>query len=315
MNPVLRAFRPSDLPAIRALHERSASTPAVDRAAEQPEDAQGDEPLRRFVVEDGGALLGYAYVARSAWHPAGHVQGEVFVHPEDRRRGIGAVLARGALAWAADVGASSFTSWADGRFPEFERFALGHGFEVVQRFVTMTLTPADVGEALVEDFVAAARRAGVSLFTFEDARGAPEARQRLYELNRRLAPLLPGNGDDFPTFEAYAREVLDAAWFRPEGQLIAAVEDRWVGLVGLGFYEGGRRLHHEFTAVDPAHQGRGIALALKAWSVQKARSWGAQEVHTGNDATNAAIIGVNRRLGYRLEPGVVKLHRSIAART
>ncbi|MCP2013505.1 GNAT superfamily N-acetyltransferase [Deinococcus sp. HSC-46F16] len=182
---------------------------------------------------------------------------------------------------------------------------------MVQRFVTMTLEVEGADEELLDGVVRRAHGNGFSLFTFGDTGATAEARRKLYDLNRRLAPLLPGNGDEFPTFEEYEREIVEANWFRPEGQLIAAHGNHWVGLVGLGFYEEGRRLHHEFTAVDPAYQGRGVALALKAWSVQKARTWGVREIRTGNDASNAAIIGVNRRLGYALRPGVVKLRRAL----
>jgi GNAT superfamily N-acetyltransferase len=84
-----------------------------------------------------------------------------------------------------------------------------------------------------------------------------------------------------------------------------------MGLVGLGFYDEGRRLHNEFTAVDPSYRKRGVAQALKAWSVTLARALGAEEIRTGNDASNEAIISVNRQFGYRLEPGVVKLQRTL----
>ncbi|WP_102125341.1 GNAT family N-acetyltransferase [Deinococcus planocerae] len=311
MSFYIRAFKAGDLAAVRALHEQSQTEPTVDRAATQEEDASSEEVLRRFVAEEGGDLVGYGYVARSAWHPEGWFQCEVFVLPSARRRGMGSELTNRAVAWAEAVGATSLTTWVNGLFPEFEHFASQRGFEEVQRFVTMTLSVAEADDERLAQWVARAQQNGLSLFTFEEKGRDQEARQKLYELNRRLAPLLPGNGDEFPTFEEYEREIIEAEWFRPEGQLIAAQGEHWVGLVGLGFYEEGRRLHHEFTALDPTYQGRGIALALKAWSVQKAKAWGMHEIRTGNDASNTAIISLNRRLGYHLQPGVVKLRRTL----
>lgn len=312
MPTLFRTFQPHDLAALRVLHEQGGTAPTVDRALTQEADADhAGESLRRFVAEEGGEVQGYSLVARSAWHPEGWVQGEVFVQPHARRRGLGSELLRLAVAHAQEGGAVSMTTWASGTHPESERFARAHGFEEVQRFVTMTLVVAEADPAVLEALVEGARAQGLSLLTFADTGGTPEARRKLHELNRRLAPLLPGNGDEFPSFGEYEREIIEADWFRPEGQLIAADGERWVGLVGLGFYEDGRQLRHEFTAVDPAYRGRGAALALKAWSVQKAAAWGVREIQTGNDASNAAIIGVNRRLGYRLQPGVVKLRRAL----
>ncbi|WP_412029072.1 GNAT family N-acetyltransferase [Deinococcus yunweiensis] len=307
----LRAFTPRDLAALRGFHGHDQMAPVVDRVLTDEEDAPGDDALQRVVAEVGGEAVGYGYVARSAWHPEGSVQGEVVVPQAFRGKGVGSALAARLMTHAAHLDATSLTTWVSGREPAFERFAVRRGFEVVQRFVTMTLNVAASGDLETEHAIGRAQQRGVSLFTFEDMGRTLEARQKLYDLNRRLAPLLPGNGEEFPTFEEYGREILDAEWFRPEGQLIAAEGERWVGLAGLGFYEDGQRLHHEFTAVDPAFQGRGIALALKAWSLQLARAWGVREIRTGNDASNTAIIALNCRLGYHLEPGVVKLRRTL----
>ncbi|GGO26705.1 GNAT family N-acetyltransferase [Deinococcus humi] len=314
MNFNTRAFTTGDLVAIHALHDSSGTEPSVDRAATQLEDAAGQEVLHRVIAEEGGALLGYGYLARSAWHPEGWFQGEVFVDLSSRGRGVGSELVRWMVTRAEEGGATSLTTWVNGAFPEHEQFAVHHGFEEVQRFVTMTMNVGDADQALLEQLVARAQQRGISLFTFEETPETAEMRYKLYELNRRLAPLLPGNGEEFPSFEEYEREIIDAEWFSPKAQLIAAHGDRWIGLVGLGSYEEGRRLQHEFTAVDPAYQGRGVALALKAWSLQKARAWGAQEVRTGNDASNTPIITLNRRLGYQLQPGVVKLRRTLVQR-
>lgn len=307
----LRAFATSDLAAIRALHEHDQIAPAVDHATTQKEDTRGEDVLQRFVVEVGSELVGFGYVARSAWHPDGDYQGEVFVVPSARRQGVGSALLGHMLTRAEHLGATSLTTWVNGQVRESEQFAVRRGFEEVQRFVTMTVNISATNTSELDLWITQARQNGVSLFTFEDTGRTRDARRKLYELNRRLAPLLPGNGDEFPTYEEYEREILDAEWFRAEGQLIAAEGGHWVGLVGLGFYEEGRRLHHEFTAVDPAYQGRGIALALKAWSIQKARAWGVREIRTGNDASNTAIISLNRRLGYHLQQGVVKLRRML----
>ena len=311
MHITTRPYRPGDLTDLRALLEVSLWSPTVDRAAAQSEDELGTDLLQRVLAVDHGRVVGCGYVARSAWHPEGWFQSEVLVTPGARRRGAGSALSQRCVALARATQATSLTTWTNGREPEFEGFASRRGFRAVQRFVTMSLNVSEADDALLERLVARASGQGVRLFSFAETGNTPEARRRLYELNRRLAPLLPGNGEEFPTFAEYEREILDANWFRAEGQLIAATADRWVGLVGLGFYEDGRALQHEFTAVDPVIQGRGVAQALKAWSVQKAKEWGVGTIRTGNDASNAPIIAVNRRLGYDLLPGVVKLRRPL----
>lgn len=310
MIPTVRPLRPDDLSALRGLHDEHGRPPVVDRVLTEPADTPGEDLLWRLALVEGDDLRGYAYLSRARWHPEGQVQGEVFVRPAVRGRGHGSALLDAAVGEARRIGATSFVAFANGAFPEQVGFAEKRGFEVAQRFVTMTLDPALADPAELDRLVDDARRRGLTVFSFAETAMDEDARRRLYELNRRLAPLLPGNGDAFPGYEGYASEVLDAPWFRPEGQLVAAQGDRWIALVGLGFH-GEDRLQHEFTAVDPEHRGRGAALALKALAVRLARRWGVREIRTGNDATNAPIIALNRRLGYEARPGMVKLRRRL----
>jgi GNAT superfamily N-acetyltransferase len=312
MNHVVQPFAPQDLLDLQNLHEYVGVSPTVDRVLTQEKDTLGDDTLRRMVVRDGAQVLGYSYVARSTWHPQGQYQSEVFVHQNARRRGIGSALVQEAWMWARAQGATTLSTWANGAQPDFVQFAEHHDFKIVQRFVTMVLEVQSADDQMVQARLEAMRQKDISIFTFADTGMTQEARHKLYELNCRLAPYLPGNDDAFPSFKEYEMEIIEADWFRADGQLIAAHGDHWVGLVGLGFYDEGKRLHNEFTAVDPNYRRRGIALALKAWSVRLARTLGASEIHTGNDASNEAIISVNRLLGYRLEPGVVKLQRTVA---
>ena len=50
-------------------------------------------------------------------------------------------------------------------------------------------------------------------------------------------------------------------------------------------------------------QRRGIATALKLLTVQFAQKQGAYVIRTNNDATNAPMLAINRKLGYKPEPG------------
>jgi GNAT superfamily N-acetyltransferase len=313
MTLTIRDYAPGDLQALQDLHVALGREATVDRAAAQIDDAADADPLLRVVAVETG-IVGYAYTARSDWQAPGLFEAEVFVAPAHRRRGIGTHLAGAVLERSARGGATAVTTYVDGRQPECLRFAERHEFEVIQRFVTMVLTLDQADISRLQSLTEHATAQGVRFFTYADVAHSPRARRKLYELNRTLAPLLPGNDDQFPSFEEYERDILGASWFRPEGQLIAAAGDEWIALMGLGFYDGGRRIRNEFTAVAPPFQQRGIGRALKAWSVEHARRLGAHEIRTGNDVTNEAIIRVNDVTGYVTEPGVIKLRRLLPAR-
>jgi RimJ/RimL family protein N-acetyltransferase len=54
-----------------------------------------------------------------------------------------------------------------------------------------------------------------------------------------------------------------------------------------------------FTGTLRAYRGRGLALAVKLASIRWAREHGITSMSTHNDETNAAMLAINRRLGYR----------------
>lgn len=55
------------------------------------------------------------------------------------------------------------------------------------------------------------------------------------------------------------------------------------------------------------YRGRGLAQALKLQTVLLARRAGMRTIRTNNDSLNAPMLAVNRKLGYRPEPGYYEL--------
>lgn len=56
------------------------------------------------------------------------------------------------------------------------------------------------------------------------------------------------------------------------------------------------------TAVLPAHRRRGLATAVKAWSIAVLYERGVRVLGTGGAASNAGSLAMNRALGFELEP-------------
>jgi RimJ/RimL family protein N-acetyltransferase len=54
-----------------------------------------------------------------------------------------------------------------------------------------------------------------------------------------------------------------------------------------------------FTGTMRAHRGRGLASAVKLASIEWAARNGIVQLATRNDETNAPMLAINRRLGYR----------------
>lgn len=55
---------------------------------------------------------------------------------------------------------------------------------------------------------------------------------------------------------------------------------------------------NEFTAALPGYRGRGLATLCKLETVRWAKAHGIHTIVTGNDSENAAMLAINRKLGY-----------------
>ncbi len=75
----------------------------------------------------------------------------------------------------------------------------------------------------------------------------------------------------------------------------------WVGISVLTLNRG--QTYNFITAVNPSHQGRGIALALKLEAIKTAKALGYTKMSTNNLSVNAPMLEVNKKLGFKNLPG------------
>jgi GNAT superfamily N-acetyltransferase len=152
------------------------------------------------------------------------------------------------------------------------------------------------------------------IFTFAETAQDDRAKRKLWALNVDSCLDEPNNNPPFsPPFEAYARQVLGAPWFNPAFQVIAAVDEEWVGVSAIGEMSPGD-LHNLYTGVRREFRGRGIARALKVHALSLAKNGGYKTIRTGNDSRNAPMLEVNRQLGYVAKAGMFEFRKTLNAR-
>ena len=110
-----------------------------------------------------------------------------------------------------------------------------------------------------------------------------------------------------PAFERVAEivyeEWLDFVWDNPlftrEGSFGAVVDGRVAAVTLLLVNTDIGRGVNMFTGTAREHRGQGLALAVKLASTNWAADHGITQLVTTNDETNAPMLALNRRLGYR----------------
>jgi GNAT superfamily N-acetyltransferase len=252
------------------------------------------EPEERVTAEQlesssGGLLLsgddGYAYVKRSS--VADNAYAMVRVRPSARRRGVGSALLAAAADHARELG--RYRMWGRVHEPDREslRFVTARGFREITRDIDIVLT-VEPGDG--------AWSPGVVELTPEHLAGA-------YAVVVEAAPemALPQIAAAPPFDEWVAEEQRLGAF-----AVVALEGDDVVGYAMLYRMPGHEhRLENGLTAVKRSHRRRGIATALKRAQIAWAAEHGYREICSSMVEGNAAMRGVNERLGYRELPALI----------
>jgi GNAT superfamily N-acetyltransferase len=208
----------------------------------------------------------------------------VAVREEHRGRGIGSALYEIGLTHARSIGAEqllvSFHENAAG-----VAFARSRGFEQVRAETESSLDPRRVQGLPPE---------GVDLrpLTAADPRDA-------YNVDMEATADMPSiEPFDGMAYEEWEDHVLRHPLFTAAGSFLAFVDGEAAALSLLTAEAESGRAMNWMTGTRRAYRGRGLALAVKLASIHWAAANGITRLLTFNDATNASMLAVNRRLGY-----------------
>jgi ribosomal protein S18 acetylase RimI-like enzyme len=315
----VRPFDVADLAACVAIGNAADPAQTTDLAAALHRDATWDRRryhLARYVAETAtGRVAGWGEVAHQPWqfHPRRYGL-RLEVAPDQRGRGLGGALLTRLLADLQRREALLVRAVATEGDAASLGFLTRRGFGEVWRNLASRL---DVGAFDPAPFAAAAERVarqGVALSTLaaERARDGGVLRE-VYDLyltcNRgqeELDPLTP------PDFAAFVADQIEGPRAIPEAWFLARAGGPVVGLSTLERLPGAPgALEVGYTAVDPAHRGRGIALALKLRAIAYAAGHGFREIRTDSNAGNARMLGINAALGFAPAPARITFERRL----
>jgi GNAT superfamily N-acetyltransferase len=256
--------------------------------------APARERRRDWVASEGGRVVGHA-VAGFNWTVPTEGKGwaVVKVRPAHRRRGIGSELFTLAEEHLRGEGAVEHRSWthhADGRgFLERRGFRPSR-MELVSAVELAAVDLSGLGElerAKAADGLRLAPLAAVS-----DRRGL----HAVYAAGEEDMP-----ADEPETeldFETWVVETLEHPALSEDGSTIVLAGERPVALAFLALDRERGLGYNEMTATLPEFRRRGLALLAKLAVLRWAAVAGLERVLTENDGENAAMLALNRRLGY-----------------
>lgn len=274
-------------------------------------EAPGRISYRRVAVNGNDAVVGYAVSVHETWDPAGQFYAWAGVAPAWRGRGIGAAMYSDMVAFLKGHNAGTVTSEVRDDCAVSQAFARRRGFENDRHLFHSSLDLEHFDDAPYAQVIADFAASGLRVHSLADFGDTPAARRKLYEINAITDRDVPGWTEPGLSFEEFNEWVYESGWYRPDGQLLAADGDRWVGICAVRLYPEARRAFNVHTGVIPSYRRRRIALALKLAAIRYARSQGARSLGTDNDSMNGPMLALNRKLGYVPEPGRHTLRKTI----
>ena len=302
----IRTFTPEDYEAlatfVHALYPDHSSSAREMRFQDEHRDAK--VLWRRWVWEENGRIVARGSFSQEAY--AYHPQRfwiEVLVHPDFQGRGIGSafydflegeVMAHDPIKLQAETG---------DLHPRGVRFAAERGFVVEQTEIESRLDLLSFDpEAFAGDLLRT-KETGIVIRSYAEMAAERDIQRELFELVMPLEADVPWP-DPFtpPEFEHWNRRMLENPNLLPEGYSIALDGDRMVGMSNLWNGEAVKDIWTGLTGVLREYRGRGVATALKVAVLTWAKGAGMAGTRTWNSEQNAAMRGINRRLGFKSLP-------------
>lgn len=249
----------------------------------------GGHGARDLLLRRADALAGYSHLGGP--DPAGHLGGELVIHPAQRRRGLGLALARAVVAAAGPL---PVRIWAHGDLPAAAGLAAAAGFTRVRSLLQMR---RPLAEALPEPRLPD----GVTLRSFVPGQDEEEW------LAVNAAAFA-----DHPEQGGWTRDELEhreaQPWFDPAGFFLAVRAGRLAGFHWTKVHapagpsepaDPGEPTGEVYVVgVHPSEQGTGLGKALTLAGLRYLRDREIPSVMLYVDGENTAAIRLYESLGF-----------------
>jgi GNAT superfamily N-acetyltransferase len=294
---VIRETRDDDVPGV--VHVLNQIYPAWlhtekgwrHRRASEPEEAH---PIY-LVAEEEGRIVGVGG-GRIEYEAAREGTGRVGVSvlEEARGRGIGGRLYERAETHVVSHGAQRLRTTSN-HDDASRRFLASRGF---RHTLTERVSGVDPREIDLSEFSTLADAKGDEGFRLVPMTGvsADEIYRIDIEATRDIPMDEPFGDITFPDWER-------RYWRHPnvtlEGSRVVVQDGRAVSFAMIHADLARRKATNEMTGTLRAFRGRGLARLAKLGTIEWAVEQGITQILTGNDETNAPMLAINVRLGYR----------------
>lgn len=288
----------------------------------------GEEAHGLGAFGDDGRLLGGSIIFYPLLDNLTMAFTEVFVAPEEQRRGVGSALVSDLLERVAAAGRTvvlAETTYGFERREDhpYRRFAEKHGFVQASTEVSRRLElPVDDGQIQAWIDEAAPHHTDYRIETFRNADVPDELLPSMCHVVNQLALDAPTGDIEFEA-EQTTPEVWRQRRDREKREGLQRYEtvaiDRAgnaVAVTNIGVpAENDGKAHQWATIVLEEHRGHRLGLAIKAHNLRALQRDHPERtsIHTSNSEVNGPMIDINERLGFKPVELLVEFQRKLDA--
>ncbi|HLO01581.1 MAG TPA: GNAT family N-acetyltransferase [Symbiobacteriaceae bacterium] len=282
---------------------------AEDWLAEDAAGPTGMHIFRMVAVAPDGVVAGFAECMRFPTDKPGDYPILALVDPNYRRQGLGAQLLAVLEEHALAQGAITFSSTVRDAEPESVAWAEKWGYAQYRHTFQSTLDLATFDPAPFAAVIPAVETSGITFTTLAE-RSDDSFLRAVAALMTKTHLDIPGNESSEQSYEAWESWYIKHKDARMDGIIVALDGDRVAGVTALRQEGAEGNWYTNYTGVHRDYRGRQIALALKLKSIALAQAAGAKTMRTNNDSKNVPMLAVNRKLGYKPEPGYLRYRKT-----
>ncbi len=315
----VREFVSSDYPKLSEIH--NANHPDYTRSSEEYRTM--DESLdrskyyrQRYAFSENNHTIGFGIVTHvvDMYHPK-KFWIELLVDPPVQGRGVASAIYERLDKELANL--KAITAWSGSRenLPRLTAFYQKRGFQEKQRAWESRLNVPEADPTRFHGYIERVQKQGITFTNLTDVREKSSGSLHgLHELVQLISSDMPQPAQFTPiSFEQWKSFELKSPNLLPEGYIIAKDGPKYIGLSAVWRIEQEpKNVVQGNTGVRREYRGRGIAVAMKTKVVEYAKRSGLEKIKTWNDSSNAAMLAVNTKLGFKREVGWLTLEKDLA---
>ena len=273
--------------------------------------------LKRFecLNQADGKILGFGEVHHviDMFHPRKFMV-NLLVDPPDQGKGIGRAIYNKISEQLADLNATVAWSLNKEDLPMRVEFFRRRGFYEKNKVWESRLDVTTAELSQFNRYQENATKEGITFTTLaEEQRKGQDALRKIHELVQLIQADMPREAAFTPiTYEQWEALSLRNPRLLADGYFIAKDGSKYIGMSNVLRNETTPQvLSQDDTGVIREYRGRGIAIALKLKITEYAQNHGYSTIKTWNDSTNAPMLAVNTKLGFKRQVGLIMMEKTL----